>query len=127
MLLQYDWKTWTPQRGEIYLADLGETLDSEQSGIRPVLIISNNIGNIKSSIVTIVPLTTKNKCLPVHVSIGVQYGLKTNSCALTEHTRSISKRRFFTQGNKPVLVGKLTTRKMMEIEEAIKIELGMIS
>lgn len=127
MLLQYDWKTWTPQRGEIYLADLGETLDSEQSGIRPALIISNNIGNIKGSIVTIIPLTSKNKCLPVHVSIGVQHGLKNNSSALAEHTRAISKRRFFFQGNKPVLVGKLTANKMAEVEEAIRIEFGMIS
>lgn len=122
MLLQ-----WKPNRGEIYLADLGRTLDSEQSGIRPVLIVSNNIGNRNSSIVTIVPLTTKNKCLPVHVNISTKYGLKTNSCALTEHTRSISKRRFFLRGNKPIRIAQLPANKMIEVEEAIRIELGMIS
>ncbi len=127
MLLQYDWKTWTPQRGEIYLADLGETLDSEQSGIRPALIISNNMGNTMGSIVTIIPLTSKNKCLPVHVPVGIQYGLKNNSYALTEHIRSISKKRFFIQGNRPVSVGRLTTRKMTEVEDAIRIELAMTS
>lgn len=111
------------------MADLGKTLDSEQSGIRPVLIISNNIGNTKSTIVTIVPLTTKNKCLPIHVDISTKYGLKNNSCALTEHTRSISKRRFFLPPlrNKPVLLAKLCAMKMVEIEKAIRIELGMTS
>ncbi len=126
-MLRYDWKMWTPRRGEIYLADLGETLDSEQSGVRPVIIISNNIGNTKGNIVTVIPLTSKNKSLPVHVPIGIQYGLKNESYALAEHIRAISKRRFFIQSNSPMLVGKVTTKKMMEIENAIKIEFAMTS
>ncbi len=126
MLLQYDWKAWTPQRGEIYLVDLGENIDSEQRGVRPALIISNNVGNKNSSIVTIIPLTTKNKCLPVHVNISSRYGLKNDSCALAEHIRSISKRRFLGNG-KPALLGRLGTKKMLEVETAIRIELGMTS
>lgn len=118
---------WKPKRGEIYLADLGTTLDSEQSGIRPALIISNDIGNSRGNIVTVLPLTTKSKCLPVHVSISTRYGLKSNSCALAEHTRSISKRRFFLQGKRPIIVGRLTANKMAEVEEAIRIEFGMTS
>lgn len=128
MLVQYDdWKLWKPKRGEIYLVDLGENLDSEQSGLRPVLIISNDMGNFQGNIVVIVPLTTKNKNLPVHVPVSKQYGVKIDSYILTEHIRSISKRRFFTKGNSPVLVGMLTVKKMTQVEEAIKVELGMTS
>ncbi len=128
MLVQYDdWKLWKPKRGEIYLVDLGENLDSEQSGLRPVLIISNDMGNFQGSIVVIVPLTTKNKNLPMHVPIGKQYGVKVDSYILTEHIRSISKRRFFANDNSPALVGMLPKRKMFQVEEAIKVELGMIS
>jgi len=129
MLLQYhdDWRNWKPKRGEIYLVDLGDNMDSEQSGLRPVLIISNDMGNSQGSIVVIVPMTSRNRNLPVHVPVSKQYGVKVDSYILTEHIRSISKRRFFTKGNSPVLVGMLTVKKMTQVEEAIKVELGMTS
>ncbi|MFA5557869.1 MAG: type II toxin-antitoxin system PemK/MazF family toxin [Methanofastidiosum sp.] len=126
MLLQYDWQLWKPQRGEIYLVDLGDNMDSEQSGLRPVLIISNNIGNSQGSIVVIVPLSSRNKNMPTHVPVDQRYGVKVESYILTEHIRSISKRRFFAKG-KPVLIGMLPLKKMAQVEEAIKVELGMIS
>lgn len=126
MLLQYN--SWKPQRGEIYLVDLGDTLDCEQYGLRPVLVISNDIGNTMGSIVVVVPLTSKNKYMPnIHVPVSQKYGLKENSYILTEHIRSISKRRFFSKSNNPIPVGRLCCRKMQEVESAIKVELGMTS
>ena len=57
------------QKGDIFYADLGETVGSEQSGIRPVLIIQNDVGNKYSPTVIITPLTSKAKKLaqPTHV------------------------------------------------------------
>ena len=121
------WQTWIPKRGEIYLVDLGEdTIDCEQRGTRPVVVLSNNIANQHSSIVTIAPLTTRCKLLPVHVLVGQESGIKFNSYILTEHIKSISKRRFFTKGN-PIYVGKLPAHKLIELESATKIQLGLTS
>lgn len=65
------------QKGDIFYADLGETVGSEQSGIRPVLIIQNDVGNKYSPTVIITPLTSKAKKLdqPTHVVIGKRFGL----------------------------------------------------
>jgi len=125
-MLQYSWKAWVPKRGEIYLVDLGDTIDSEMAGLRPFLILSNDIGNKNASIVSGLPLSTRNKPLPIHVSISRNYGLRIDSYALTEHIRSVSKRRF-CNNDMPKFVGKLSKNKMKEIERAIMIQLGMTS
>lgn len=116
-----------PKRGEIYLVDLGDTIDSEMAGLRPFLILSNNIGNRNASIVSGAPITSRNKCLPIHVLVSKKHGLKIDSYVLTEHIRSISKRRFFAKDNVPVLMGCLSVNKMFEVENAIRLELGISS
>ena len=65
------------QKGDIFYANLGETVGSEQSGIRPVLVIQNNVGNKYSPTLIITPLTSKAKKLaqPTHVIIGKSFGL----------------------------------------------------
>jgi len=123
-----DWKQWKPIRGEIYLVNLGnDSLDCEQRGIRPAVIISNDIGNSRSSIVTIAPLTSKDKGLPIHVPVGIESGLRETSFILAEHIRTISKRRFFDKYNTPLFIGRLTSRKIRELEFAIKLSLGFVS
>ena len=125
---QTDWLSWKPKRGEIYLVNLGnEGVGSEQKGLRPFVILSNNIGNSMGNIVVGLPISSRNKGLPkIHVPVGHESGIKQDSYLLTEHIRSISKGRFFTRGN-PVMVGQLTEKKLKETEEAIKFELGFIS
>lgn len=122
------WEIWTPMRGEIYLVDLGsDNMDCEQQGIRPVVILSNNIGNQRGSIVVIAPLTTRSKDLPIHVQVGKECGLKKNSYIMSEHIRSLSKRRFFTKSIRPVLIGTLTDCKIKAVDAAIKLELALTS
>lgn len=122
-----DWKNWKPNRGEIYLVDLGDgNIDCEQQGLRPFLLISNNIGNTNGSIVVGCPISTARKVLPIHVPISSDCGMRFDSYIMTEHIRSISKRRFFSKGT-PILVGVLSEKKTKEVEYAIKLELGLTS
>lgn len=121
-----NWKSWQPLRGEIYMVNLGDdNLDSEQNGLRPFVILSNNIGNKMGDIVVGCPLTSKRKPIPkIHVKIPKEYGLKMDSYVLTEHIRSVSKRRFFTKG-KPIFITKLTEDKLADIKEAVMFELAL--
>lgn len=124
---EIDWRSWCPKRGEIYLIKF-EGIDSEQQGLRPALIVSNNIGNKHSSIVSICPITSKNRPLAkIHVKVDRHEGLKFSSYILCEHLQSVSKRRFFNAVNNnslPIKVGKLSDRKLQEVEAAIIFELG---
>ncbi len=82
------------QRGEIYLADLGEGVGSEQKGVRPVLIVQNDKGNKYSPTVTVLPITTKihkSKGLPTHVIIDKLGGLSEKSAAMAEQIVTIDK------------------------------------
>ena len=86
----------TIKRGDMFYADLSPVVGSEQGGIRPVLIIQNNLGNKYSPTViaaAITSQTNKNK-LPTHIELGVNTsGLKSNSVVLTEQIRTIDKSR----------------------------------
>ncbi len=84
------------QRGEIYLADLGEGVGSEQKGVRPVLIVQNNRGNKYSPTVTVLPITTKihkSSGLPTHAIIDGKGGLKEKSATIAEQIVTIDKTR----------------------------------
>ena len=118
------WVSWFPKRGEIYYCDLGDSIDSEQRGIRPVVIVSNNVGNQMGSIVVICPITSKKKPLQkIHILVSRESGLKMESYILSEHIRSISKRRFF-YNNIPCRIGSLPNAKILELKNAIQFELG---
>jgi mRNA interferase MazF len=121
------WANYHPERGSIYMADLGlNNMDSEQEGVRPCLIISNNMGNKHSSIITIAPLTSKRKHrLPVHVDLTVQDGMRQNSIICLEQTRVVSKRRLFYNGT-PMKILKLTEEKINEVNIAIEKQFGII-
>ncbi len=110
------------KRGEIYYADLSPVVGSEQGGVRPVLIIQNDVGNKYSPTVIVSAITsqlTKAK-LPTHIELpSTQYNLPKDSVALLEQVRTLDKRR---------LKGKITElsqTKMKEVDRAILISFGI--
>ena len=109
------------QKGDIFYADLGETVGSEQSGIRPVLIIQNDVGNKYSPTVIITPLTSKAKKLaqPTHVVIGKRFGLTEYSYALLEQIRTIDRTRLLEY------VGHVDESVMVKVDDALRVSLNL--
>lgn len=82
------------KRGEVYLVDLGETEGSVQGGMRPAIILQNDVGNRFSPTTLICPLTSKKKKdMPTHVVLPTTTGLAKESVALCEQIRVIDKAR----------------------------------
>ena len=83
------------KRGDIYYADLNPVIGSEQGGTRPVLIISNNIGNKHSPTVIVAAITSRNSKshLPIHYNLSGVNGLPADSIVLLEQLRTIDKTR----------------------------------
>ena len=110
------------QRGEVYFADLSAVVGSEQGGVRPVLILQNNIGNRFSPTVIVAAITAQiqKAKLPTHVEINAnKYGFERNSVILLEQIRTLDKQR---------LTDKIThlDKPMMEkINQALEISLGL--
>ena len=83
-------------RGDMYYADLGQGIGSEQEGYRPVVIIQNNVGNRHSPTVIIASITSKKDAkpkLPTHYYIHAENGLELPSIVLLEQLRTVDKRR----------------------------------
>lgn len=111
-------------RGELYYADLGIGIGSEQKGYRPVLIIQNNIGNKHSSTVIVAAISSRisgKKKLPTHCYLNTESGLPEPSVALLEQIRTVDKHRL-TQ-----YIGKLPAYQMRCIDHALAISLGFIA
>lgn len=84
------------KRGEIYFAQLNPVIGSEQGGLRPVLVVQNDIGNQYSPTTIVLAITSQiNKAkLPTHVELKAEnYGLERDSVILTEQIRTIDKKR----------------------------------
>lgn len=107
------------KRGEIYWVNLGEREGSIQSGIRPALIIFNDINNKFSPTVNILPITSKRKPLPVHVKVGRKEGLSKTSYVLTEQETTINKNQVKD------MVGICNKRLLLKVEEAIMLQKGI--
>jgi len=106
-------------RGDIYFADLSPTIGCEQGGVRPVLIIQNDIGNLYSPTVIVAPITGRaKKWLSTHVILHCT-GLYKRSCVLVEQLRSIDKDRLFDY------IGRLEQSQLHEINEAAQLNLGL--
>lgn len=120
------WRTFYPERGYIYYADLGQnTVGYEQKGIRPCAVISNDIGNRAGGIVQIAPITSQSKNkLPTHVDITKKDGMREDSIILIEQTRCIDKRRFFYNGT-PIRILQLSEQKIAEVNAAIEIQFDL--
>ena len=111
------------KRGDIYLAELGEGVGSEQRGIRPVLVVQNNVGNRFSPTTTVLPITTKiykSRGLPTHVIIDHMGGLGEKSSIMAEQISTIDKTKLFTY------LGTISEETMKkDINKAIQIQLGL--
>ena len=108
------------RRGDIFYADLSPVIGSEQGGIRPVLIIQNDVGNRHSPTVICAAITSKmNKSkLPTHIEISAkEYHIVKNSVILLEQIRTIDKQRLREY------VCQVDYSFMKKIEEALKITL----
>ena len=110
------------KRGDIYYADLGDVFGSEQAGIRPVLIVQNDVGNRYSPTVIVAPLTSKERKhqLPTHCIIKNHGRLKVSSLVLLEQLRVIDKTRL-----KGKRVGFLDDDDMKEVDKALSISVGL--
>ena len=108
------------RRGEIYVADLSPYVGSEQGGIRPVIILQNNLGNIFSPTLIVAPLTSryKKRNLPTHYLIEDVEELKTTSLVLLEQIKTIDKRRITEY------IGQASKDDIKNIEKALTISLG---
>ncbi|MBR6689240.1 MAG: type II toxin-antitoxin system PemK/MazF family toxin [Clostridia bacterium] len=109
------------KRGDIYYADLGEVVGSEQSGIRPVVVVQNNVGNKYSNTVIVLPITSRvKKKLPTHVSISKnKYGLEKDSIILVEQIRTLDKSRLKER------IGRVDKKVLDEIKNAVIISCGL--
>ncbi len=108
-------------RGELYSACLDPVVGSEQGGVRPVLVIQNDVGNRYSPTVIVLAVTGQlNKAkLPTHVSVAAQgNGLQKDSVVLAEQIRTLDKRRLKER------IGCLTQEQMAQVSDALKISLG---
>ncbi|NLC69367.1 MAG: type II toxin-antitoxin system PemK/MazF family toxin [Clostridiaceae bacterium] len=111
------------RRGDMFYADLSPVVGSEQGGIRPVLVIQNDIGNKFSPTVIVSAITSQiNKAkLPTHVEISAKdYGLQKDSVILLEQIRTIDKRRIKEK------IGHLDDKLMEQVNEALYISLGLV-
>ena len=111
------------KRGEIYYADLSPVVGSEQGGIRPVLIIQNDIGNRYSPTVIAAAITSqrdKTK-LPTHISVEANdCGLAKDSIVLLEQVRTIDKQRLREK------MGSLDDTSMVMVDKALSVSFGLM-
>ncbi|WP_071131709.1 type II toxin-antitoxin system PemK/MazF family toxin [Enterococcus timonensis] len=110
------------KRGDIYFADLSPVIGSEQGGVRPVLIVQNNLGNHFSPTVIVAAITAKmaKPKLPTHIGINAeQTGIEKDSVILTEQIRTIDKSRLKER------VCHLSVELMAQVDQALKISLGV--
>ncbi|MDE6253971.1 MAG: type II toxin-antitoxin system PemK/MazF family toxin [Lachnospiraceae bacterium] len=113
------------RRGDILYADLGvQYQGSVQGGIRPVVVISNNMANKNSTVITVVPLTLKilkKQNLPTHVFVSAYLaeGLEKHSVALCEQVMSLDYDRIIEN------LGKVDEKTLARITEAVQVQVGV--
>ncbi|MFE8703028.1 type II toxin-antitoxin system endoribonuclease NdoA [Cytobacillus sp. FJAT-54145] len=111
------------KRGDVYFADLSPVVGSEQGGVRPVLVIQNDIGNRFSPTVIVAAITAQiqKAKLPTHVEIDAKkYGFERDSVILLEQIRTIDKQRLTDK------ITHLDDEMMEKVDEALQISLGLI-
>ncbi len=113
----------TVSRGDIFYANLNPVIGSEQGGVRPVLILQNDIGNKYSPTTIVAAITSKIKKakLPTHVELdSSNFDLEKDSVILLEQVRTIDKRRLKEK------IARLDEETMREIDQALQISLGLV-
>lgn len=110
------------ERGELYYADLSPVVGSEQGGLRPVLIIQNDVGNKYSPTVIIAAITSQiqKAKLPTHIELShTKYPLNKDSVVLLEQIRTLDKLRLRER------IGQLDSSAMQKVDVALMISLGI--
>lgn len=109
-------------RGEVFYADLSSVVGSEQGGIRPVLIVQNDVGNRHSPTVIAAAITSrqdKNR-LPTHIGIrAADCGLSKDSVVLLEQIRTLDKRRLRERA------GQITPEDQRRVDQALGVSIGL--
>ena len=109
-------------RGEIYYADLSPVVGSEQGGVRPVLIVQNDVGNKFSPTVIAAAITSQEDKanLPTHIAVNAQgSGLIKDSIILLEQVRTLDKHRLREK------MGRLDAESMGRVDQALSISFGL--
>ncbi len=112
----------TVKRGDIYYADLSPVVGSEQGGVRPVLIVQNDVGNKFSPTVIAAAITSQRDKtnLPTHIEVDARdCGLAKDSIVLLEQVRTIDKRRLREK------MGALDNGSMGKVNEALSVSFGL--
>ena len=112
----------TVRRGEIYYADLSPVVGSEQGGVRPVLIVQNDVGNRFSPTVIAAAITSQHDKadLPTHIEVDAQgSGLLKDSIVLLEQVRTLDKHRLREK------MGRLDPDSMNRVDQALSISFGL--
>ena len=114
----------TIKRGDIYYADLSPVVGSKQGGMRPVLIVQNDIGNKYSPTVIAAAITSQRfkTQLPTHIQVDAQdCGLSKDSIVLLEQVRTLDKQRLKER------MGNLGERDMIRVNRALSVSLGILN
>lgn len=107
-------------RGDLYFANLDPSIGCEQGGVRPVLVIQNNIGNLHSDTTIVAAITGRKKPgLPTHVLLPKSAGLRDDSIILLEQLRTIDKMRFEQK------IGTLSAEQLRLVDIALMTSLGV--
>lgn len=108
------------KRGDLYYADLSPVIGSEQGGVRPVLVVQNDIGNKYSPTVIVAAITSQiNKAkIPTHIELSTTFGLSKDSVLLLEQIRTLDKKRLKEK------IGRLDLEYMTRVNDALHISLG---
>ena len=109
------------RRGDLFYADLNPVVGSEQGGIRPVLVIQNDVGNHFSPTVVAAAITSRKakNSLPTHILLENVPGLAPTSLLLLEQLRTIDRKRL--RG----CIGRISKEKMLEVDAALAISIGI--
>lgn len=115
-------KNMTVKRGDIFYADLSPVVGSEQGGVRPVVIVQNDVGNKHSPTVIAAAITsrTEKAKLPTHIEVMAdRFGLAKDSVILLEQVRTIDKKRLKEK------MGHLEDETMEKVNSAISVSFGL--
>ncbi len=109
------------RRGDLFYADLNPVVGSEQGGIRPILVIQNDVGNHFSPTVVAAAITSRKakNSLPTHILLENVPGLAPTSLLLLEQLRTIDRKRL--RG----YIGRISKEKMLEVDAALAISIGI--
>lgn len=109
------------RRGDLFYADLNPVVGSEQGGIRPVLVVQNNMGNHFSPTIVAVAITSRKakSSMPTHIPLEDVPGLAPTSLLLLEQLRTIDRKRL--RG----YIGRISKEKMLEVDVALAISIGL--